>query len=120
MSRAAFDELPPSYQALLRTVCNESYGDMLARYDVENPKALSRLVNDHGVRLRVFSDEILQAAWRESNAYLEELAAGDATFRRVYDSWRAFRETAFPYFAGNEQHYADFAFSQIPSSLLTD
>ncbi len=120
VSQAAFDELPTSYQALLRTVCAESYGDMLARYDAENPKALSRLVNDHGVQLRAFSEDILQAAWRESNAYLEEIAAGDATFRTVYDSWRAFRETAFPYFAGNEQHYADFAFRQIPSSLLSD
>lgn len=120
VSRAAFDELPASYQALLRTVCAESYGDMLARYDAENPKALARLVNDHGVQLRVFSDDILQAAWRESNAYLEEIAAGDAAFRTVYDSWKAFRETAFPYFAGNEQHYAAFAFRQIPSTLLSD
>lgn len=120
VSQAAFDELPASYQALLRTVCAESYGDMLARYDAENPKALARLVNDHGVQLRAFSEDILQAAWRESNAYLEEIAAGDETFRTVYDSWKAFRETAFPYFAGNEQHYADFAFRQIPSSLLSD
>ncbi len=119
VSKAAFDELPASYQALLRTVCNESYSDMLARYDAENPKALTRLVNDHGVQLRVFSDDVLQAAWRESNAYLEEQAVADATFKRVYDSWKAFRATAFPYFAGNEQHYADFAFRQIPSTLLS-
>lgn len=117
ISKAAFDELPPSYQALLRIVCAESYGDMLARYDTENPKALSRLVNDHGTQLRTFSEDILQAAWRESNAYTEEIAASDANFRRVFESWSAFRETAFPYFAGNEQHYADFAFRQIQSPL---
>jgi TRAP-type mannitol/chloroaromatic compound transport system substrate-binding protein len=117
ISRDAWDALPPSYQELLRTAAREATGDMLARYDAENPLALQRLVNDHGVQLRAFSDEILQAAWRESNAYLEEQAARDATFRGVYDSWRAFRERVFPYFAGNEQHYARFAFSQIESSL---
>jgi TRAP-type mannitol/chloroaromatic compound transport system substrate-binding protein len=117
ISRAAWDRLPPAYQELLRTTAKEANGDMLSRYDAENPLALQRLVNDHGVQLRAFSDEILRAAWRESNAYLEEQATRDATFRRVYDSWKAFRERVFPYFAGNEQHYARFAFAQIPSTL---
>jgi TRAP-type mannitol/chloroaromatic compound transport system substrate-binding protein len=109
-----------AYDQLLRTACHESMVDMLARYDVENPKALNRLVNEHGVQLRAFSEEILQAAWRESNAFLEEQAASDATFRRVYESWNAYRMEVFPYFAGNEQHYARFAFSQVPNQLISD
>jgi len=120
VSKAAYDQLPGPYQGLLRMACHESMTDMLARYDVENPKALRRLVNDHGVRLRAYSDEILQAAWRESNAFLEEQAASDATFRRVYESWNAYRMEVFPYFAGNEQHYARFAFSQVPNQLVTE
>jgi TRAP-type mannitol/chloroaromatic compound transport system substrate-binding protein len=120
VSREAYDQLPEPYQQLLRTACHESMVDMLARYDVENPKALNRLVNEHGVQLRAFSEEILQAAWRESNAFLEEQAASDATFRRVYESWNAYRMEVFPYFAGNEQHYARFAFSQVPNQLISD
>ena len=117
VSLDAYNELPPSYQALIDTVTRESVLDQLARYDIENPKALRRLVNDHGVTLRSYSPDILQAAWREANAFLEEQAASDATFRRVYDSWDAYRQEVFPYFAGNEQHYADFAFRQIQGSL---
>jgi TRAP-type mannitol/chloroaromatic compound transport system substrate-binding protein len=117
VNRSAYDELPPAYQQLLESTTREVLVNQLARYDAENPLALERLVTQHGVRLRVFSDEILQAAWRESNTYLEEQAAGDATFRRVYDSWKAFRERSFPYFAGNEMHYARFAFPQIESQL---
>ena len=120
VSRAAYDELPESYQELLASVCREMCFDMLGRYDVENPRALSTLVNEHGVQLRVFPEEVLEAAWDESNAYLEEQAAADAAFRRVYDSWRDFRERAFPYFAGNELHYARFAFDKIPSDLLVE
>jgi TRAP-type mannitol/chloroaromatic compound transport system substrate-binding protein len=82
----------------------------LGRYDVENPLALVRLTNEHGVTLRRFSDEILQAAWTESNAYLEEQAAASEDFRRIYVSWREFRDQSFPYFASNESVYADFAF----------
>ena len=120
VSREAYDQLPEPYQELLRMACHESMVDMLARYDVENPKALNRLVNEHGVQLRAFSEEILQAAWRESNAFLEEQAASDATFRRVYESWNAYRMEVFPYFAGNEQHYARFAFNQVPNQLISD
>ena len=115
VSTAAWNELPEVYQELLRTVCAEANGDMMARYDAENPLALERLVSEHGVTLRTFSDDILEAAWRESSAYLEGQAAADATFRRVYDSWKPFRDMSFRYFAGNELNYARFAFTRTVS-----
>ena len=113
VSLDAWNELPTGYQEILQSVTREVNLEMLARYDAENPRALTRLVEEHGVTLRAFSDEILEAAWRESNGYLEEQAADSADFRRVYDSFRTFRERAFPYFAGNELHYARFAFPKI-------
>ncbi len=118
VSQAAYDELPPSYQDLLTTVSAEAASHMLGRYDVENPRALRKLVDEDGVTLRSFSEDILQAAWRESNAYLEELAADDAGFRAVYESWRDFRADAFPFFDGNEQAYARFAFNQLSNPFM--
>ena len=53
--------------------------------------ALTRLVAE-GVVLRPFSDEILAAARAESLAYLEELAAAEPSFRRVFEPWKKFRE----------------------------
>ena len=85
----------------------------LARYDVENPRALERITNEHGVTLRTFSNEILEAAWTESNVFLEEQAAAHEDFRRVYTSWSEFRAQSFPYFSGNESVYAEFAFSKM-------
>ena len=60
--------------------------------------------------LRRFSDEILEAAWTESNTYLEEQAVANEDFRRIYTSWSKFRDQSFPYFASNELVYANFAF----------
>jgi TRAP-type mannitol/chloroaromatic compound transport system substrate-binding protein len=113
VSRNAFDELPPTYQEALKSACAEVISESLAAYDAANPLALRRLVQDHGVTLQQYSPEILEGAWREANAYLEEQAADDASFRRVYDNWREFRAQAFPYFAGNELAYANFAFPRI-------
>ena len=106
----AWNELPPSYQAALESACNDATRMTLGRYDVENPPALERLTNEHGVTLRRFSDEILEAAWTESEAYLEEQATANEDFRRIYTSWRAFRTESFPYFSSNESVYANFAF----------
>jgi TRAP-type mannitol/chloroaromatic compound transport system substrate-binding protein len=106
----AWNDLPPSYQAALESACNDATRMTLGRYDVENPPALERLTNEHGVTLRRFSDEILEAAWNESEAYLEEQATANEDFRRIYASWRAFRTESFPYFSSNESVYANFAF----------
>ena len=113
VNQAAYDELPTTYQEMLAEVCKEVNFDMLSRYDAENPKALRTLITEHGVTLRTFPDDLLEAAWRESNAYLEDQAVANAGFRKIYESWKEFREVSFPYFAGNEAEYARFAFPKV-------
>ena len=113
VGRAAFDELPANYQEILQSVCREVNLITLARYDAANPLALERLTTQYGVTLRTFSDDIMDAAWTESEAYLEEQASADAGFRKVHDSWKEFRARSFPYFAGNESVYARYAFGKV-------
>ena len=109
----AYNELPATYQHILRAVCGETYADRLAAYDNANPLALQRLVSEHGVTVREYSRDIMDAAWRESNAYLEEQSAADATFRRVYESYRTFRDTQWSYARGNELSYQVSAFGRV-------
>ena len=113
VSLDAWNELPPQYQEALRAACDGASIQTLSRYDLENPLALERLTTEEGVTLRSFSDDIMEAAWRESTAYLEEQAAEDPQFKQVYDSWRDFRDRTFKYFRGNEFEYSKFAFSKV-------
>jgi TRAP-type mannitol/chloroaromatic compound transport system substrate-binding protein len=113
VSREAFGALPLTYQEVLESVCREVNLTTLARYDTENPLALERLTNEHGVTIRTFSDEILEAAWSQSEAYLEEQASSDTTFRRIYEPWKEFRARSFSYFAGNESAFGRFAFDKV-------
>ena len=113
ISMEAYNELPPAYQQILQAVCGETFADRLASYDHANPLALQRLINDHGVVVREYPKDIMDAAWRESNAYLEEQAAADATFRQVYDSYRTFRNSQWPYANGNELAYQVSAFNRV-------
>ena len=57
---------------------------MQAEYDARNPPALRRLV-ESGVQLHRFSDDIMQAAQRETTDLLETTAATDPRFRRIYE-----------------------------------
>lgn len=113
ISMDAFNELPTAYQEILKSVCGETFADRLAAYDNANPLALQRLVNDHGVVVREYSADIMDAAWRESNAYLEEQSAAEPSFRRVYDSYRTFRDNQWSYASGNELAYQVSAFNRV-------
>ena len=119
VNQEAFDALPTVYQEMLAEVCKEVNFNMLCQYDAANPQALVTFAEE-GVRLRAFPDDILEAAWRESNAYLEEQAAAHAGFRKIYGSFKAFRETIFPWFASNEGRYASFAFPKVGRAVATN
>ena len=51
---------------------------------------LAKLVNEHGVQLRKFDDEILSAFGETSGEVIAELGASDRFTQRVYDSYMKF------------------------------
>jgi TRAP-type mannitol/chloroaromatic compound transport system substrate-binding protein len=110
-NRRAYDQLPDSYRNVLAAAAAEENDAMLRRYDALNPPALQRLISA-GVDVRRFPDDFLQAAYRESNALLEELSGRNPQFARIYEPWKQFRDQSFRYFNGVEQSYAAFAFQQ--------
>jgi len=113
INQGAYNELPPAYQEILKAVCGETFADRLAAYDNANPLALQRLVNDQGVIVREYSADIMDAAWRESNAYLEEQSAAEPAFREVFESYKTFRDAQWSYASGNELAYQVSAFNRV-------
>ena len=109
VNRTAWDSLPSEYQEIFQSAAAEANIDMIARYDALNPEALQRLV-DGGVSLRPFSDEILEAARTAAFELMNENAAADPAYRRIFDSWDAFRDSSFRWFSTAEQAYARFSF----------
>ena len=85
---------------------------MQARYDHLNPPALTRLL-DQGVELRAFSDDLMRAARDVSFDMLEEQAAADATYRKIYESWKKARREAYRWFGTAELAYSRFAFPEV-------
>jgi TRAP-type mannitol/chloroaromatic compound transport system substrate-binding protein len=107
VNRDANAALPKEYQTILAAACAMANADMLARYDVGNPKALRRLVAA-GVQLRPFSREILNAAWKAANEVYAETAEKNPRFRKVYEPWKAFRDEQVLWFRVAEQNFDAF------------
>ena len=110
VGQRAWDSLPEHYRHVLEVACGEATMEMAARYDEQNPKALRRLVAG-GAQLRGWPREIMQAAWRAANELYEETSAQNPRFRKMWASYKAFRDEQFQWFRIAENSYETFAFA---------
>ncbi|TCZ62909.1 TRAP transporter substrate-binding protein [Roseicella aquatilis] len=110
IGQKAWDALPDAYKSAIQVACIEVELEMMARYDQQNPQALRRLVAA-GAQLRSWPREVMQAAWKASHEMFEEMAAKDPRFRRIWDSYRPFRDDQFQWFRIADTAYDNFAFS---------
>ena len=86
-----WEKLPKQYQAAIEVACYECHVSMQADYDAKNPAALARLIKN-GAKMRYFSRPVLDAAYKFSNEVMEEEAAKNAKFRKIYTPWKRFRQ----------------------------
>jgi TRAP-type mannitol/chloroaromatic compound transport system substrate-binding protein len=104
-------ELPPEYQSILESACAEAHSWMTAKYDVENPAALRRLVAA-GTQLRPYSREIMQAAHKASFEIYDELSAKNPKWKKVFDAWSKFRDEQYLWFRVSENTFENFVYAQ--------
>ncbi len=110
VNRTAWEALSPEFQAIFQAAAHESATAMQTRYDAKNPPALRRLI-EAGTQLRPFTAEVMKVAQRESIAVLEEHAAADPAYRKIYENWKKFREDSFAWFGTAELAYAAASFA---------
>jgi TRAP-type mannitol/chloroaromatic compound transport system substrate-binding protein len=108
---AQWESLPKLYQQVLEAACAESNALTMAKYDQLNPPALKRLVAA-GTQLRPYPREVMEACYKAALVVYEETSARNAKFKKVFDSWKQFREDVFLWFRVAELTYASFAFVQ--------
>jgi TRAP-type mannitol/chloroaromatic compound transport system substrate-binding protein len=107
-----WQRLPKEFQEAFEVAAAEVNLTMMAKYDAENPPALRRLLGA-GVKLRRWPLEIMKKALEEAQALYEEQAAKDATYKKVYTAYWAFRQEQYRWFAVAELGYETFAFPAL-------
>ena len=91
---AKWNELPKSYQSIVKSSSETAHSWMQAKYDAVNPAALKRLVAN-GAQLRPFSQPVMEACYKAATDTYNEVGAKNAEFKKVYDSMMAFRGDAY-------------------------
>jgi len=94
VNREAFDALPADLQRIVLMACRAVNSNMLAEYTARNHQALQTLIDEHGVDLRRFPDEVLARLKKLSGEVLEDVAASDALAAKVYESQLKFQAQA--------------------------
>jgi TRAP-type mannitol/chloroaromatic compound transport system substrate-binding protein len=105
INQRAYDALPADLKAVVSGACRIVNNDMLAEYTARNPVALKSLVEEHGVMVRPFPDDVLATLKRHSQDVVAEMAAKDALAKRIYDSYTAFAAGARAYHDVSELAY---------------
>ena len=105
-----WEKLPKEYQAALEAACYEANLDMMAEYDFKNPQALQRLVKN-GVRLHAFSTEIMRAAYKVAFELYEEEAGKNPAWKKIYESWKKFRDDEFLWHRVAERSLSEFLYN---------
>jgi len=107
VNTAQWNALSPEYKAILESACAEAHTMMQAKYDVQNPAALRRLLAG-GTKLHAFTPEIMAACLDAANKLYDETSATNPRFKKVYDAWRVFRDDQLQWFNVAENSFDNF------------
>jgi TRAP-type mannitol/chloroaromatic compound transport system substrate-binding protein len=102
-----WNSLPKNYQAILTNAMANANSWMAARYDMQNPAALKRLVAG-GTQLRPFTNEVLEACLKSTNELWAEISAKNPDFKKSIDAMQAYRSDEYLWWQVAEYTYDTF------------
>lgn len=89
VNRDLWEDLAPAQRAAIENAAAAETIFMRSEYEAQNARALKTLIEEHGVKLRRFSDDILAEMGRVAGEVLADVAAGDELTGEIYRSYRA-------------------------------
>jgi TRAP-type mannitol/chloroaromatic compound transport system substrate-binding protein len=114
VSKSKFQALPEDLQAIVRDCSQAEYDQVASDFYANDPRSLATLVNDHGVTVRQFPEEILEAGATAAKEILTDLRDnGDELTKATAESFvsalnimRTRTEgTDMPFLAAREKYF---------------
>ena len=102
-----WNQLPKSYQSILKTASDMANISVTAKYDAVNPGALKRLVAG-GAQLRPFPPAVMDACLKAANEVYGEIAGSNPEFAKVWSNILAFRNDEYLWWQVAEYTYDTF------------
>ncbi len=82
-----WDKLSKSEQAIIQTACNEENARQMAETNANNSLYLAKLIDDHGVKLRQFDDDIFDGFGEAAAEVMAEVRQHDPLTQKIHDSF---------------------------------
>ena len=91
MNRNAYNELPDSFKVMLDMAAGWNIHNNYAETEAANPKAMNEMLDKYGVTNHRWTDEQLAVFEKAWNDVVAEESANDPLFKKVHESYAAFR-----------------------------
>jgi len=112
VNKSAFESLPADLQAIVRVATRATNAQLLDNLTARNRSALDTLINQHGVQLRRFPDDVLAEFKRHSQAVVSELGQISPMAGKIHRSYRDFARQVGSWMDISEKAY--FAARDLP------
>ncbi|WP_089685787.1 TRAP transporter substrate-binding protein [Catalinimonas alkaloidigena] len=104
-NKSKFESLPDDLQEIIRAGTRWFHVWATTEFDAKNAETLQRMIEEEGVQLRAFPQEVLDAFRRYTQEVLDELTASDPTSREVYASYQKFQRQMAVWSGVSEKMY---------------
>jgi TRAP-type mannitol/chloroaromatic compound transport system substrate-binding protein len=104
-NKETFEALPQDLQAIMRTAASSVSASMADQFRVQNSNALVTLLDEHGVELRQFPDDLTAELYDVSQDIIDELGRSSEIGQRILASYRAFEAHIKDYQDISEEAY---------------
>ena len=102
----AWGELSAEQQQIIERGAVATNMLMLSEFQARNDAALQALINEHGVKLRKYPDDVLNQIGERSGEVLQEVASRDALSTETFEAIVKFRRTALRWTNTSEAAFA--------------
>ena len=107
----AYAALSAENKAIINAASAYAHVDMQAKYDGRNPAALRQLEGAR-TKLHRFPKDVMDAAFKESQALYADIASKNPKFKKVWDDYSTFRRDQTNWFRFAEAGFDDFMQAQ--------
>ncbi len=91
-NKTAYNELPKHLQKILEVAAANINIKTLAAFDAQSGVALDKLVKEHGVKVEVYPEDVMQKLKEISKEVIDAEAKKDPFAMKVHEDYKAFQE----------------------------
>jgi TRAP-type mannitol/chloroaromatic compound transport system substrate-binding protein len=107
INKKAYDSLPSDLKAIFEAATNQLHNWIFAEFELKNAIYLEKLIKEEKVTLKRFPEEVLAILRKYAFEIYEQLAEADTMSKKVYESYKNYRQQAIRYSEVSEKVFYD-------------